>query len=101
MRAENAAAVAISDAFPVADGHTLVVPKRHVASIFDLIDDEQAALWRLVADVRRALLAKLHPDGFNVGVNDGEAAGQTLPAGSSNSTGSKAGRYRLAALPQT
>ena len=101
VRMQNAAAVAIPDAFPVSDGHMLVVPKRHVTSVFDLTDDEQAGLWRLVADVRRALLAELHSDGFNIGVNDGEAAGQTLPAGSSNSTGSKAGRFRLAALPRT
>lgn len=71
VRAENAAAVAIADAFPVADGHMLVVPKRHVASIFDLTDDEQAAVWRLVADVRRTLAEELHPDGFHIGVNDG------------------------------
>lgn len=55
--AENTAAVAIADAFPVADGHTLVVPKRHVASIFDLTDDEQASLWRLVSAVRQVVIA--------------------------------------------
>jgi diadenosine tetraphosphate (Ap4A) HIT family hydrolase len=49
IRLENAAAVAIPDAFPVGDAHTLVVPKRHVASVFDLTDDEQTALWRLTA----------------------------------------------------
>ena len=54
VRAENAAAVAIANAFPVADGHTLVIPKRHVTAIFDLSDDEQAGVWRLAADVRPA-----------------------------------------------
>jgi hypothetical protein len=44
---ENEAARAFPDAFPVAEGHTLVVPKRHVASLFDLSEAEQAALWRL------------------------------------------------------
>ena len=76
---ENEAAAAILDGFPVAEGHTLVVPRRHVASVFDLPDDEQAAIWRLVAQVRGKLESELQPDGFNVGVNDGPAAGQTVP----------------------
>jgi diadenosine tetraphosphate (Ap4A) HIT family hydrolase len=75
---ENDSARAFPDAFPVAEGHTLVVPKRHVASLFDLPEEHQAALWRLVALVRGKLLAELKPDGFNVGVNDGMAAGQTV-----------------------
>jgi len=75
---ENEVALAVFDGFPVAEGHTLVVPKRHVASLFDLSDDEQAALWRLVSSVRAKLVAGLKPDGFNVGVNDGVAAGQTV-----------------------
>ena len=70
--------MAFPDAFPVAEGHTLVVPKRHVASLFDLAEEEQAALWRLVAQVRGKLASELQPDGFNFGVNDGPAAGQTV-----------------------
>ena len=76
--AENDVAVAIPDAFPIAEGHTLVIPKRHVASIFDLSEDEQAAVSRLVAQVRAKLMADLTPDGFNIGANDGVAAGQTV-----------------------
>jgi diadenosine tetraphosphate (Ap4A) HIT family hydrolase len=75
---ENDFSAAFPDAFPVAEGHTLVVPKRHVASLFDLSEAEQAALWRLVALVRGKLASELQPDGFNVGVNDGPAAGQTV-----------------------
>lgn len=75
---ESEFAIALLDAFPVAEGHTLVVPKRHVASLFDLPEEEQAAVWGLVAVVRDKLMAKLKPDGFNVGVNDGAAAGQTV-----------------------
>jgi diadenosine tetraphosphate (Ap4A) HIT family hydrolase len=78
IRLENAAAIALPDAFPVAEGHTLVVPRRHVASLFDLSEEEQAAVWRLVAEVRAKLATELHPDGFNIGVNDGPAAGQTV-----------------------
>ena len=74
----SGAAVAFPDAFPVAEGHTLVVPRRHVASLFDLPEEEQAALWRLVALVRGKLASELRPGGFNVGVNDGPAAGPTV-----------------------
>ena len=75
---ENELTAAIADAFRVTNGHTLVVPKRHVASLFDLSDVEQAALLRLVALVRAQLAAELKPDGFNIGVNDGAAAGKTV-----------------------
>jgi diadenosine tetraphosphate (Ap4A) HIT family hydrolase len=75
---ENECAVAFLDAFPVAEGHMLVVPKQHVASLFDLPDAEQVAIWKLVALVRDKLASNLQPDGFNVGVNDGPAAGQTV-----------------------
>lgn len=75
---ENDTAIALPDAFPVALGHTLVVPKLHVASLFELSDEEQAAIWRLVAAVRAKLVNDLNPDGFNIGINDGAAAGQTV-----------------------
>jgi diadenosine tetraphosphate (Ap4A) HIT family hydrolase len=76
--AENDVAIATPDAFPIGQGHTLVVPRRHVASIFDLTDEEQATIWRLVAKVRAKLQHDLNPDAFNIGVNDGRAAGQTI-----------------------
>jgi diadenosine tetraphosphate (Ap4A) HIT family hydrolase len=75
---ENDSAVAFPDAFPVAEGHMLVVPKRHVVSLFELPEDDQIAVWSLVALVRGKLASELEPDGFNVGVNDGPAAGQTV-----------------------
>jgi diadenosine tetraphosphate (Ap4A) HIT family hydrolase len=78
LRVENDFAAAILDAFPVSKGHTLVVPKRHVSSLFELREEELAAVWQLVAAVRENLLAELEPDGFNIGVNDGPAAGQTV-----------------------
>jgi len=74
----SAHARALRDAYPVTEGHTLVVPERHVASLFDLDAEERADVWRLVDAVRAALLESHGPDGFNVGVNDGEAAGQTV-----------------------
>jgi diadenosine tetraphosphate (Ap4A) HIT family hydrolase len=75
---ENDIGIVLWDAFPVAQGHTLVVPKKHVASIYDLSADDQAVLWALVGEVRQRLQNDLHPDGFNIGLNDGEAAGQTV-----------------------
>lgn len=74
-------AVAFADGFPVTPGHTLVVPRRHVADLFSLDAGEIAAVWRLVGDVRTLLLDGIdgaRPDGFNVGVNVGAAAGQTV-----------------------
>lgn len=75
---ENKIGIAVWDAFPVTEGHTLVVPRQHVASIYMLPAEDQAALWHLVAQARQRLNDDLHPDGFNIGLNDGEAAGQTI-----------------------
>ena len=74
----NEVGVAIADTFPVTNGHTLVLPRRHVASLYELDEAEQAALWRLVAQVRQQLSDRHRTDGFNIGLNDGQAAGQTI-----------------------
>ena len=78
IQLENEVGIAILDAFPVSEGHILVVPKKHVTSLYDLAPNEQAALWQLVSEVRGHLSQKFHPDGFNIGINDGQAAGQTV-----------------------
>ena len=70
--------IAVRDLFPVAPGHTLVIPRRHMATYFDATPWEQAELWRAVAEVKRHLDGTHHPDGYNVGFNAGEAAGQTV-----------------------
>lgn len=75
----SALSVAIRDRYPVSPGHTLVIPRRHVATYFDATAEEQANLWRGVAELKVALDRELHPDGYNVGFNAGEAAGQTVP----------------------
>lgn len=67
------------DRYPVSPGHMLCVPSRHVADWFDLTDAEQIALLRLVDACRAILEARNHPDGYNIGVNVGTAAGQTIP----------------------
>ena len=71
-------AVAFPDGFPVSDGHTLVVPKRHVARAEQLERAEWAGLFDLVREVSRELASLPGVEGVNVGVNSGEAAGQTV-----------------------
>jgi diadenosine tetraphosphate (Ap4A) HIT family hydrolase len=71
-------AFAIPDEFAVSPGHTLVVPFRHAATYFDATDDEKRDLWALVEEVKEFLDERYHPDGYNVGTNCGEAAGQTI-----------------------
>lgn len=71
-------AVAFFDRFPSSPGHALVVPRRHMAFLFDLTEPERAAVWALVAEVREVLTRSHRPGGFNVGVNDGEAAGHPV-----------------------
>jgi len=71
-------AVVIRDGFPVSKGHTLVIPRRHVASWFDVTREEQVALIDLLARARRQVDEEFHPDGYNIGINDGPAAGQTV-----------------------
>jgi diadenosine tetraphosphate (Ap4A) HIT family hydrolase len=75
---ENEFAYAFYDGFPVSKGHTLIVPKRVVPEIFDLNDDEYRACFDLVKEVKDYLKEKYSPDGFNIGVNNGEDAGQTV-----------------------
>jgi diadenosine tetraphosphate (Ap4A) HIT family hydrolase len=74
----NDYAVAIRDGFPVSEGHTLIIPKRHIGSLFEATAEEQAALFDLLGFARQQLLEELKPDGFNIGINDGSAAGQTV-----------------------
>ena len=69
----------IRDTFPVSPGHTLVIPKRHIGSFFDLTDDERNGLMALLAEAKLRTEAEFAPAGHNIGINDGPAAGQTVP----------------------
>ena len=77
--ASNAVAFALRDGYPISEGHTLVVPRIHIASIFGLPGAEQALIWQFVAEVRETLHREYGTHDFNVGVNDGLSAGQTIP----------------------
>jgi len=74
----NALAVVINDGFPVSLGHTLIIPKRHVGSFFELNTDEQHAMLALLKTTKTKLDQAHAPDSYNIGINDGPEAGQTI-----------------------
>ena len=69
----------IRDGFPISPGHTLIIPKRHVGSFFEISQEERDALLGLLDQAQKVLDTELNPDGFNIGINDGPSAGQTVP----------------------
>lgn len=70
--------ITIRDGFPVSEGHTLIIPKRHVQSFFELQAIEKAAILQALDEAKDALDKGYTPDGYNIGINDGKAAGQTI-----------------------
>ena len=66
------------DAYPISDGHSLIIPKRHVKSIFELNEDEMRDVFLALRKAKNDIYTDLNPDGFNIGINDGVAAGQTV-----------------------
>ena len=75
---ENDHVLAFHDINPQKKVHVLVIPKRVVAEIFDLNEEEYSSCFSLVKDVKKILDDKFNPDGFNIGINNGEKAGQTI-----------------------
>ena len=69
----------LCDSNPLNPGHVLIVPRRHVASLFESTSAEREEMLRLADDARRILNERHSPDGFNLGINDGPAAGQSVP----------------------
>lgn len=76
---ESARAFAIFDKYPVTKGHALIIPKQHLESYFALDHPTQSACWMLLHRAQELLAERFTPDGFNVGINIGEAGGQTVP----------------------
>ena len=69
----------IRDRFPVSEGHSLIISRRSDAvTYFDLSSDEKQELLQLIEEVKTELESKLSPDGYNIGMNCGAAAGQTV-----------------------
>lgn len=75
---ESATAYAIYDKFPVNEGHALIIPKKHYSDYFDLSFKEQSACVFMLNKLKEVVSQKFNPDGFNVGINIGESAGQTV-----------------------
>jgi histidine triad (HIT) family protein len=76
---EDEQVLAFLDIHPHAKGHTVVIPKRHAETTFEMTDEEMQALSLGMKRAMERIKAVLHPDGFNTGWNDGEAAGQVVP----------------------
>lgn len=74
---ENSLAYVCYDNNSLSRGHAIVVPKRHVANFFDLSAAEQAAMLALLNQAQKMIQAEHAPDGYNVGINIGKAAGQS------------------------
>lgn len=75
---ENNLAMAFFDKYPVNKGHLLIIPKRHVEQYFDLSEQERTAIDQLLFEGKKLLDEQHQPDGYNIGINCGEAAGQTI-----------------------
>ncbi|NOQ35124.1 MAG: HIT domain-containing protein [Methylococcaceae bacterium] len=68
----------IRDGYPISKGHSLIIPKRHIASLFDASIEEQHDLLQTLTWAKTQLDQQLKADGYNIGINDGETAGQTV-----------------------
>ena len=77
--AETAIVYSVYDKYPVSKGHVLIIPKRHCDDYFELTTEEQSACWKMVNGLKVILTQKYHPDGYNIGINVNQAAGQTIP----------------------
>ena len=68
-----------ADSKPIAKGHVLLISKRHVSSYFELTAQEAVDLYAFTQQVKAYIDKLYHPDGYNIGINDGEWAGQSVP----------------------
>ena len=75
---ENELAFAIYDSFPVSRGHMLIIPKKHIRNYFETDEHTKLQLWKLVDECKEMADKKFAPQGYNIGINCGEAAGQTV-----------------------
>lgn len=75
---ENDFCYARWDNFPVSKGHAEIVPKKHIESFFDLKNNELIEIFSLISKVKDLIQEKYNPDGYNIGINEGDAAGRTI-----------------------
>jgi diadenosine tetraphosphate (Ap4A) HIT family hydrolase len=76
--AQDQLVIALWDGYPVSPGHALIIPRRHMPSLFDATGPEQSALLAMVNSTKSIIDQRHRPDGYNIGVNVGAAAGQTV-----------------------
>jgi diadenosine tetraphosphate (Ap4A) HIT family hydrolase len=76
--AEGRCGFAAYDRHPASEGHFLVIPYRHFANYFEINDDELVDLWGLVVRAQKIVHEKYQPDGYNIGINVGTWAGQSI-----------------------
>jgi len=74
---ENKSFFCVNDENPVSRGHVMLVAKNHIASFFNLNDQQQSDYYNLLVEAQKVLEKEYSPDGYNIGINEGEAAGQT------------------------
>jgi diadenosine tetraphosphate (Ap4A) HIT family hydrolase len=77
--AEDELTVIYKDGFPVSLGHTVILPRRHFATLFEATEQEQLALFAALAKAKSILDNFHQPDGYNIGINHGQAGGQSVP----------------------
>ena len=75
---ESELSLAFYDKYPVNKGHILVIPKNHISSYFNLSPNEKLDVWNMVDKIKALLENKYQPDAYNIGINIGEPAGQTI-----------------------
>ena len=76
---QNELAFAHYDSYPVSTGHCLIIPHRHVAEYFQATAEEKTAIWALVDEMKNIIDQEYKPDGYNIGINIGKTAGQSVP----------------------
>lgn len=76
---ENSSAFLVKDLYPVSNGHSLVIPKRHVESFFEATELERMHMFELITKGHKILQSEYSPQSYNIGINDGKEAGQTVP----------------------
>lgn len=76
---QNDLAMQVRDGYPISPGHTLIIPKRHIGSFFELRQEEVQAMLDLLGAAKHDLDTQFRPDSYNIGINDGPQAGQTVP----------------------
>lgn len=71
-------AVSLLDKHPVSPGHCLILPRRHIDSVWELSREDVMALYEVMAETQHIVRSRFEPDGYNIGVNAGKAAGQSI-----------------------